>query len=73
METQVLNVALTQGGWAVLSVALMFYILKVQERRDFKQEKREETYQVIIAELTDRLNLVVEIKEEIRNFTGKIK
>ena len=42
----------------------MFYILKVQERRDFKQEKREETYQVIIAELTDRLNLVVEIKEK---------
>ena len=41
MESQILDAALSQGIWAVLFVALLFYILRSQEKRDEKQEERE--------------------------------
>ncbi|SNY48422.1 BhlA holin family protein, partial [Orenia metallireducens] len=58
MESKVLDLALSQGIWAVLAVVLIFYILKAQEKRDLKQEEREEKYQNIITQLTDKLNIV---------------
>ncbi|WP_236905078.1 BhlA/UviB family holin-like peptide [Clostridium formicaceticum] len=53
---------------------LIFYILKNQEKRDLRQEERELKYQNIISNLTEKLNLVEEIKEdvlEIKNFVFK--
>lgn len=41
MEKEILTAALSQGIWAVLSVFLLFYIIKTQEKRDIKQEERE--------------------------------
>ncbi|MCD3199020.1 BhlA/UviB family holin-like peptide, partial [Clostridium botulinum] len=53
MENEILKLASSQGIWAALSVVLIFYILKAQEKRDLKQEQREENYQRIIKNLTD--------------------
>ncbi|WP_283592151.1 BhlA/UviB family holin-like peptide [Clostridium butanoliproducens] len=65
-----IKLASTQGIWSALSIILIFYILKMQEKRDLKQEEREKNYQDIISKLTDKLNIVEDVKkdvEEIKN------
>ena len=37
MENEVIKLAASQGIWAVLSIVLIFYILKAQETRDSNQ------------------------------------
>lgn len=69
-----MNTALSQGIWAVLSMFLLFYILKAQEKRDQKQEEREKNYQEIITKITDKLCVVEEVKkdvEEIKQYVMK--
>lgn len=65
MESELIKVASTQGIWAALSVVLIFYILKNQEKRDAKQEERERNYQNIIANLTNKLDVVENIKNDV--------
>ncbi|KAB3530334.1 hypothetical protein F8154_13940 [Alkaliphilus pronyensis] len=65
MEAEILKLASTQGLWAALSVLLIIYILKAQEKRDFKQEQREEKYQEIICSLTDRLSLIEDVNRKV--------
>lgn len=62
----ILDAALTQSIWAALSIALIFYILKKQEARDIRQEEREGKYQTIITDLTQKLNVVAELKEDVQ-------
>ncbi len=40
-----------EGIWAVLSLMLIFYIIKAQEKRDLRQDEREQKYQGIISDL----------------------
>jgi len=71
---EVMKLAVNQGIWAALAVALIFYILKAQERRDVRQEEREVKYQDIISSLSDKLNVLDDIKkgvEEIKSCTMK--
>ncbi|KYH30500.1 bacteriocin UviB precursor [Clostridium tepidiprofundi DSM 19306] len=71
MESEIIKVAASQGIWAALSVFLIFYILKAQEKRDIRQEEREKNYQEIIAKLTDKLDIVEDVKkdvEDIKNY-----
>lgn len=72
MENEILKLASSQSVWAALSVALIFYILRAQEKRDAKQEQREENYQGIIRRLTDKFNVVEEIKKDVEDIKGKI-
>lgn len=65
MEKEILTAALSQGIWAVLSIFLLFYILKAQEKRDIKQEEREKNYQEIISKLTDRLSILDDVKKDV--------
>jgi len=65
LEEKILELASTQGIWTVLTVGLIFYILKNQEKRDLRQEEREEKYQEIILNLTDKLNLVEDVKKDV--------
>lgn len=65
MGNELLKVASSQGVWAALSVALIFYILKAQEKRDLKQEQRESKYQNIITRLSDELNVIEEMKNDV--------
>jgi len=65
MEEKVFELAATQGIWAVLTIGLIFYILRSQEKRDQRQEERETKYQQVIASLTDKLNLVEDVKKDV--------
>lgn len=66
MEEKIIEMAATQGLWALLSIALMFYIIKAQE-------KREKNYQNIISSLTDKLNLVEDIKKNVEQIKNSLK
>lgn len=65
MENELLKLGLQQGIWALLSVFLIFYILKSQDRRDEKQEEREKNYQLIIKQITDRLQTIDIVKADV--------
>ncbi len=74
MNEKVVELAATQGIWALLSIILIFYILKAQEKRDSKQEEREKNYQLIISNLSENFKFFEGIKEdiaEIKNFLIK--
>lgn len=76
MELEVIRIAASQGIWAVLSILLIFFILKNQQKRDVLQTQRENNYQSIIEKLTERLDLLNSIKEdlaEIKNVVEKGK
>jgi len=73
MEEKVIEMAATQGIWALLSIVLIFYIIKTQEKRDLRQEERENNYQSIISSLTDKLNLVEDIKEDVAQIKDSLK
>lgn len=72
MENKIVELASTQGIWAALSVALIFYILKTQEKRDIRQEEREQNYQGIISKLTDKLNIVEDVKKDVEDIKNHV-
>lgn len=76
MDSEIIKLAASQGIWAALSVALIFYIVKAQEKIDLKQEERERNYQDIISKLTDKFNIIEDVKsdvQEIKNYVKKKK
>lgn len=72
METAIVDAALTQSIWAALSLVLIFYILKKQEIRDKIQAEREDKYQEIIKNLTDKLDILEELKENVQELKDVI-
>ncbi|AYF53306.1 hypothetical protein G8S49_04270 [Clostridium botulinum C] len=76
MEIELIKLASSQGIWAALTIVLIFYILKTQEKRDSKQGQREENYQNIIKKLTEKFNALKDIKSDvkkIKNYISKEK
>ena len=73
MEATMIDAAITQSIWAALSLVLIFYILKKQEQRDNVQFAREEKYQTIITNLSDKLNMVQELREDVKEIKKMIK
>ncbi|MFQ9617797.1 MAG: BhlA/UviB family holin-like peptide [Clostridium butyricum] len=77
MYDEILKIASSQGIWTVLSCFLLIYIIKAQEKRDQKQEIREENYQNIIEDLTNKLivldninsklDIILKIKKDKKN------
>lgn len=65
MQSDIIKIASTQGLWAILTVILIFYILKSQEKIDEKQEKRGKNYQNIISKLTDKFNIMEGVKNDV--------
>ncbi len=69
MENEILQLAASQGLWAVMFVILLLYVLK-------ENSKREEKFQDIISNLTERLDMldvikrdVVEMKDDLHNLS----
>jgi hypothetical protein len=72
MENEIFKMAVQQGIWAVLFIFILIYVLKEQKERDEKSGEREANYQSIIAKLTDRLKVVDDIGEDIKEIKNKI-
>ena len=63
MEGEIIKMAASQGLWAVLFVALLFYVLRHNERR-------EERLMTCLERLTVDVG---EIKNDIEELKGKVK
>ncbi len=63
MWEKILEIAATNGIWAVLFVVLLVYLLQ-------DSKKREDKYQKTIERLTERLEVVAEIKEKVDELTA---
>jgi Protein of unknown function (DUF2762). len=72
VEGEIIKLASTQGIWTVLSVVLLFYILRNQEKRDQKQDEREAKYQDLLQRLTDQLNMVKEMRDDINDIKNHL-
>ena len=72
MEDFFLDAAASNGVWAALSLALIFFILRAQERRDTKQDEREQNYQKIIEKLTQKLHIITDMREDIEKIRDPV-
>lgn len=71
---QLVNLFAPEGVWAILSLFLILYIIRTQEKRDAKQDARDQKYQDIVADLSEALKDLHEIKEILlRNLKGDLK
>lgn len=72
METTVMNVAVSQGIWAVLAVFLLIYIVKSNEQRDTKQEEREKNYQTVIESLTEKFQILHQVQSDLKEIKDNL-
>lgn len=72
METTVMNVAVSQGIWAVLAVFLLIYIVKSNEQRDTKQEEREKNYQTVIESLTEKFQILNQVQSDLKEINDNL-
>ena len=66
MEQEILKMAISQGLGYVLFVCLLVYVLRTTQQR-------EEKYQQCIDKLTDKLNLINDVKQDVEEIKEKIK
>ena len=67
MEQALIEAATTQGIWVLLS--LFLYTIKNNEKLVEKQDKREENYQKLLSDMTEKYAVV----EDIRNSVDEIQ
>ena len=66
MENEVIKMVASYGIFAILFVYLLFYVLK-------ENSKREGKYQEIIADLTQRLNIIDDVKNSVDKIKEKLE
>ena len=66
MINEIFDLAISNGLWAALFVALFFYVLK-------DASNREKKYQITIASLSEHLNIVKEINKKVDDISSKTK
>ncbi|WWU76368.1 BhlA/UviB family holin-like peptide (plasmid) [Clostridium baratii] len=72
MENELIKIAMSQGIWAVLSIFLIIYILKVQEKRDLKQDEREKNYFELIENLTEKMKIISNVNNNVEEIKEKL-
>ena len=69
LEQVLIEAATTQGIWVLLFVSLFLYKNKNNEKLVEKQDKREENYQKLLSDMTEKYAVV----EDIRNSVDEIQ
>ena len=69
LEQELIEAATTQGIWVLLFVSLFLYTIKNNEKLVEKQDKREENYQKLLSDMTEKYAVV----EDIRNSVDEIQ
>ena len=71
MEQEVIKLAMTQGLWAVLFVALLFYVLRNNEKREERLlgclEQMGEQYESLSSDVKETRDDVKEVREDIKD------
>ena len=76
MEEGILKLAMTQGLWAVLFVALLFYVLRNNEKREERLleclEQMGEQYEILSADVKETREDVKEIRKDIKDLKRSV-
>lgn len=66
MEELLQQLAQGQGIWTVLSVFLLIYTIKKNDKLTQRQQKREQEYQDLLQVLSEKYNILLEINNEVK-------
>ena len=69
LEQVLIEAATTQRIWVLLLISLFLYTIKNNEKLVEKQDKREENYQKLLSDMTEKYAVV----EDIRNSVDEIQ
>ena len=68
LEQALIEAATTQGIWVLLFVSLFLYTIKNNEKLVEKQDKREENYQKLLSDMTEKYAVVEDIRKSRNPF-----
>lgn len=72
MEQTLLEAATAQGIWVLLFIVLFLYTIKNHEKMLEKQEQREEKYQNLLLEMTEKFVVLENIQNSIEEIKKKL-
>lgn len=73
LEQVLIEAATTQGIWVLLFVSLFLYIIKNNEKLVEKQDKREENYQKLLSDMTEKYAVVEDIRNSVDEIQKKVE
>ena len=73
MEQALIEAATTQGIWVLLFVSLFLYTNKNNEKLVEKQDKREENYQKLLSDMTEKYAVVEDIRNSVDEIQKKVE
>ena len=73
MEQVLIEAANTQGIWVLLFVSLFLYTIKNNEKLVEKQDKREENYQKLLSDMTEKYAVVEDIRNSVDEIQKKVE
>lgn len=72
METEIVAAAVESGIWVMLFVALLWYVLDDSKKREQKYQEVIISNQLIIKELTKKLNVVNDIQDNVKDIRERL-
>ena len=73
LEQALIEAATTQGIWFLLFVSLFLYTIKNNEKLVEKQDKREENYQKLLSDMTEKYAVVEDIRNSVDEIQKKVE
>lgn len=73
LEQALIEAATTQGVWVLLFVSLFLYTIKNNEKLVEKQDKREENYQKLLSDMTEKYAVVEDIRNSVDEIQKKVE
>ena len=73
MEQVLIEAATTQGIWVLLFDSLFLYTIKNNEKLVEKQDKREENYQKLLSDMTEKYAVVEDIRNSVDEIQKKVE
>ena len=73
LEQELIEAATTQGIWVLLFVSLFLYAIKNNEKLVEKQDKREENYQKLLSDMTEKYAVVEDIRNSVDEIQKKVE
>ena len=73
LEQALIEAATTQGIWVLLFISLFLYTIKNNEKLVEKQDKREENYQKLLSDMTEKYAVVEDIRNSVDEIQKKVE
>ena len=73
LEQALIEAATTQGIWVLLFISLFLYTIKNNEKLVEKQDKREENYQKLLSDMTEKYSVVEDIRNSVDEIQKKVE